>query len=229
MKPKKQTLVSVVSPRQNGWQRVRRALVVPLVAFSMFAGLLFLLNQPVETAAAAVQSAPAPENSSTETPSERAPQANILYVTADGSGIACTVAQPCKIQDAVNAAATGDEIHVAAGIHDDVVGNGTFTQTVQINKNVTLRGGYTTTNWLADPDPIANETILDGLNQGRVIRIFAAAPTIEGFTIRNGLATFGAGIYKQTIQGSVIRNNRIYGNSAIGGGESGGGYFHPGC
>ncbi|MBK9049926.1 MAG: right-handed parallel beta-helix repeat-containing protein [Chloroflexi bacterium] len=229
MRSKKQTLVSVVSPRQNGWQKIRRALVVPLVALGMFAGLLFLLNQPVEMAAAAVQPTLATENPATEAPNERAPQANILYVTADGSGTACTIAQPCKIQDAVNAAATGDEIHVAAGIHDDVVGNGTFTQTVQINKNVTLRGGYTTTNWLADPDPVANETILDGLNQGRVIRIFAAAPTIEGFTIRNGVATFGAGIYKQTLQGSVIRNNRIYANSAIGGAESGGGIYTQGA
>lgn len=221
MKYKKQTPVSVVSYPQTSWLKVRRALSVPVIALLMVAALLLAMGQPTQTAAAATQAAASSTNPVTETRAERgrAPEADILYVTTNGSGTACTIAQPCKIQDAVNAAANGNEIHVAAGVYNEVVGNGTFTQTVSVNKSVILRGGYTSTNWLADPDPIANETILDGDNEGRVIYIFGpVVVTVEGFTIRNGRAAdYGAGIYKATSTTSaLIQNNRFYNNVVTG-------------
>ena len=219
MNQKKETTVSDVFARRSVWVKVRRGLAVPFVALAMVSGLLLMLRQPVTTAAAATPPSTTPSGATLE----RTPTANILYVTATANGTLCTIADPCALQDAVDAAANGDEIHVAAGVYDDVVGNGTFTQTVQINKNVTLRGGYDSANWLAEPDPVANETILDGLNQGRAIYIFAASPTIEGFTIRNGYASTGAGIYKVTIQGSIIRNNRFYNNTVTGSGLQSGG------
>lgn len=230
MKSKTPLSVSTVPARLNPWQKIRPALLIPFLALGMLAGLLVLLNQPTAANAAATLSTPigSVNTNTTSQTRGRAPLANILYVTTNGSGAVCTIAQPCTLQDAVNASSSGDEIHVAAGLYNDVYGNGVFTQTVQVNKTITLRGGYTSTNWLAEPDPVANETILDGNNQGRVIYIFAAAPTIEGFTIRNGRATIGGGIYKVTIQGSLIQNNRIYNNTAIGGGASGAGIYTQG-
>jgi nitrous oxidase accessory protein NosD len=61
------------------------------------------------------------------------------------------------------------------------------TRLVGITKTLTLRGGYTYTNWTT-ADPAANPTVLDGAGAGRVIT--ATAPvTVENLTIRNGFGT----------------------------------------
>ncbi len=76
-----------------------------------------------------------------------------------------------SIQAAVDAAATGDVIKVAAGTYttvtmrprNDITTTGDVTQVVYLTKTVTIRGGYTTTNSFADPpDPVANPTISAG-------------------------------------------------------------------
>ena len=76
------------------------------------------------------------------------------YVAAGGD---CGGATPCyaTIQAAVDAASPGDEIRIAAGVYtdmsvrpkNDITTTGVVTQVVYISKTVTIRGGYTTTNW----------------------------------------------------------------------------------
>ena len=103
---------------------------------------------------------------------------------------------------------------------------GDLRQVVYISKTLTVRGGYTTTNWTA-PDPVANLTTLDALGQGRVMVITGEiSPTVEGLRLTGGdPAGLGGGIWGEddggglyvvtataTISGNEIVSNTVYGN-----------------
>ncbi|MFZ0545746.1 MAG: right-handed parallel beta-helix repeat-containing protein, partial [Candidatus Promineifilaceae bacterium] len=154
----------------------------------------------------------------------------ILYVTTDGAGTLCSIEQPCDLQTAADESEDGDEIRVAAGVYNDFAVTGSTTQTLRLVTSVLIEGGYTSTNWTADPDPVANETILDGNDQVRVVLILGPiSPTIRGFSIRSGQAVQGAGIYQPDANGNaVIKNNRIFNNTASGPGSQGGGGVYIG-
>ncbi|MCX7707998.1 MAG: hypothetical protein N2204_08335, partial [Anaerolineae bacterium] len=79
------------------------------------------------------------------------PSATVRYVAPGG---ACGGVTPCyaTIQAAVDAAAAGDEIRVAAGTYSGVTARGGSTQVVYLDKALTLRGGFTTANWTT-PNP----------------------------------------------------------------------------
>jgi hypothetical protein len=110
-----------------------------------------------------------------------------LFVNATGD---CGGSTPCysDIQAAVDAADEGDEIRVAGGTYSgtasvDIEGK-TYTQVVLITKSLTLRGGYSSTDWTTS-DP----TIIDAEGSGRGITIAGDGSqivTVEGFTITNG-------------------------------------------
>lgn len=133
------------------------------------------------------------------------------YVAVNGN---CNGASPCYavIQDAVSAAAPGDEIRVAAGTYSSVadvpsLNNGEFVarQLVAITETLTLRGGYSPTNWnVSDPD--AQPTILDAQGLGRVMVISGTvSPVISGFHITGGNATGLGGAL--SLPGWCTRNN----------------------
>ena len=125
------------------------------------------------------------------------PAALTRYVTTggnDGGGTSsCTPSSlPCRtVQQAVDVAANGDEIHVASGIYTGVQARNGVTQVVYINKTVALRGGYTTTldGWTT-PYPLTQPTTLDAGGLGRVVYITGdISPTLDGFIIAHGNAT----------------------------------------
>ena len=140
---------------------------------------------------------------------------------------------PCAtVQQAVDKAAAGDEIRVAAGTYSGVNTTGGYTQTVYLDKSVILRGGYTTTNWV-ESDPTANPTILDANHQGRVIFIYSGSPTIEGFTLQNGQPAANSGDVDDIHGGAIrirsggsptIQYNTIISNATVSGGQGGGIY-----
>ena len=134
------------------------------------------------------------------------------YVAPDGVDSAqCTVYNPCRTiqRAAANAAPTGNEIRVAAGY---------YTATVTLNKNLIVRGGFTTTNWVT-PNPQQNVTVLDAQGAEHAIQVpNNAIVTVSGFHITGGSSSLdGGGVYNQG--GTLtLENNQIYGNSADSGG-----------
>lgn len=152
----------------------------------------------------------------------RPSKAPLLAASASTVITVCKPAGVCdytSVQAAVSGASDGDVIKVAEGVY-----TGTSTCVVDIAKTITLQGGYTTTagamGWtISDPD--GHPTVLDGEGSRQVVCINAGDPTIEGFHVRNGQGTDGAGVY---VAGGepVVRRNRIYGNVAT---TSGGGVY----
>ena len=86
------------------------------------------------------------------------------YVAPGGE---CHGATPCyaTLQAAIDAASPGDELRVAQGVYTDVTAreyNLTYPQTVTqalfIDKSLTVRGGYTVTDWTT-AQPVAYPTV----------------------------------------------------------------------
>ena len=125
-------------------------------------------------------------------------------------GTDCGSAEPCyaTLQAAIDAASPDDEIRVAQGTYTDVTVreyNLTYPQTVTqvmfIDKSLTVRGGYTTTDW-ETAQPITYPTVIDpqGSGRGGLITIPAfhtsITVTLEGLSITNGYAEgSGGGLY----------------------------------
>lgn len=123
------------------------------------------------------------------------------FVATDGLDSAndCTDgAFPCAtIQHAVDVAAEGDELRVAAGTYTGTKSITrtwgtivyTYTQVAYVDKSLTLRGGYSAADWTEAPDPVANPTIIDAQHQGRGVTVVGTpgqVMTIDGFMITGG-------------------------------------------
>jgi uncharacterized repeat protein (TIGR01451 family) len=138
------------------------------------------------------------------------------YYVAPGGD--CGGETPCyaAVQAAVDAADDpGDVVKVAAGTYTDVHYRATLTQVVYISKTVTIRGGYTTTDWTASY-PMTQATTLDAQRQGRVLYVSGNVnPTLEGLRITGGYPRFstpGGGIYVDAAA-ITLKNCRIISNS----------------
>ncbi|MBN1889177.1 MAG: DUF11 domain-containing protein [Thermoflexales bacterium] len=116
------------------------------------------------------------------------------------------------LQLAIDAAQEGDLVKVAGMCAGVQVRDG-MTQTAYISKSISLRGGYTTTNWTM-PDPIANPTTLEAQESGRVIYITGnITPVIDGLIIIGGNSNDGGGIYSVDAHPRII-NTTITDNHA---------------
>jgi len=143
-----------------------------------------------------------------------------------------------SVQAAVDAASDGDIIKVATGTYTDTVthtlpsgyvnppASGVITQVVYISKTLTIRGGYTTTNWIIS-DPVANPATLDAESSKRTIFIGGGITvTLENLHITGGDAAglggdawgdAGGGVYVTNVAATLIGND-IYSNTADSGG-----------
>ena len=126
-----------------------------------------------------------------------------------------------SIQEAINAAAPGSKIVIAAG---------TYEGRLEINKNVKLRGAG------ADETVISGGGVLRGGVNGGVVSISSPAQVkITGVTITGGFVEAGrhggsgGGVYNSgtlTLSSSVIDNNTV--TSTFFGGPAGGGIYSTG-
>ncbi|MGD2146651.1 MAG: choice-of-anchor Q domain-containing protein [Anaerolineae bacterium] len=127
------------------------------------------------------------------------------------------------VQDAVDAAASGDVIKVAEGAYTDVHARDGITQVVYISKTLTIQGGYTTSDWTS-PYPLAHATKLDARQLGRVMVITGTiSPTVAGLHLTGGDATgLGSAYYELDAGGglyvlgatAVISGNAVFSNSS---------------
>jgi predicted outer membrane repeat protein len=124
----------------------------------------------------------------------------IISVVAQGDTIYVPDDYP-TIQEAIDASENGDSV---------VVRVGTYAENINfLGKAIRVMG-----------EQGADKTFIGGTLAGSVVTFANGEGTssiLEGFTLTNGDASYGGGIY---CQGSspTIRNNTITGNSALGGG-----------
>lgn len=145
----------------------------------------------------------------------------VRYVRSDGSdGLnACTnPVNPCaSIQQAVDQAATADEIRVAGGSYQGLTARQGITQVVYISKSVTILGGYNAD--FSDQEPQLNPTVVDAGHQGRVIYISSGTMVnLAGLRLVNGWSSgSGGGIHSQAAR-LVIQDTAVLSSQAQFGG-----------
>jgi len=114
-------------------------------------------------------------------------------------------------------ASIGAALDLALDSDTVYVAEGTYEETIALNRNVALMGGFPTGGGVRDVS--AHETIIDAKELGRVITTrLNSATLVDGFTVTGGRAERGGGIY--ALGRSIFRNLKIVNNSAssMGGG-----------
>ncbi len=150
----------------------------------------------------------------------------VRYVAPGGD---CGGASPCyaTIQAAVDAAENGDELRIAEGTYTGVSTEDGKTALVHLRQrdiDLTLRGGYTTSDW-THADPAAHPVVLDAQGQGVVIYVAcngcSHSTTFDGLQITGGYANesvtgveSGAGIHIEDMPHVTIQNCEVYSNTA---------------
>lgn len=167
------------------------------------------------------------------------PVTRYVATTGADSGNCSSPDKPCRtIQYAVNQSFSGDTILVAQGVYTDTsLDPCQFLRTRSVvcfvDKRLTIRGGYSATDW-AEADPARNPTIIDGGSSHRGVAVVGYQTTdahleMTGFIIRNCRAegpayandptpiSFGGGMLvlhaSITLRDMVFRNNKVQGPS----------------
>jgi len=145
-------------------------------------------------------------------------EARIVYVSPQGNdannGLSWATAKR-TVQAAINAATPagsfGAQVWVKAGV---------YNERITLRSQVHVFGGFAGNETSRSQRNLcANETVLDGQQGGSVVTVPANTlnATIDGFTLRNGLAGDGGGIAMSGDGTVVISNNFIVDNQANGG------------
>ncbi len=122
----------------------------------------------------------------------------VRYLSPTGSDTTnCTQAsQPCQtVQYAIDQAAAGDALYLAAGAYSGVQTRNDILQVAYVDKNLSLSGGYSAD--FSSRSPETDPSILDAGLAGRVVYLPAnISLTLDGVQLKNGsLNKYGNGIY----------------------------------
>ncbi|OQY46781.1 MAG: hypothetical protein B6242_06835, partial [Anaerolineaceae bacterium 4572_78] len=111
------------------------------------------------------------------------------------------------VQGAMNLANDGDTIKVAGTCTEVTSGASSLglTQTLYIDKNITIRGGYSQTNWALPPNPRVYTSTLNADKKGRVIYVASGVnATVQDLVLINGnSARSGGGTGGEDAGGAV--------------------------
>ena len=143
---------------------------------------------------------------------ESAP-AGVWYVDAAGSGDGRSWKSAfATIQQAIAAAAAGQEIWVRAGTYR-------LTAEIVVDKSIALYGGFAGNEKKQEKRARDSETVLSPVS-GRSMSLAANDVIVNGFTFSGGNASYGGGVFAQNVKGVVIDNCRFEDNRAslLGGG-----------
>jgi hypothetical protein len=138
---------------------------------------------------------------------------------SDGANTCTNVASPCRtIQHAVTVAQAGDEVRVAQGTYTGQMETDIWPATVLINKDIALLGGYNAN--FTQRNAAINITTIDGQQKpGSVIIVLGPSARVDGFTIINGRAQQGAGVWvgnwETTMPFVTLSNNVIENNHTV--------------
>lgn len=152
-------------------------------------------------------------------------QETIWYVSQNGSGNGSSWTQASgDLQSMIDNASAGDQVWVKQGSYQRSVG-----ENFSLKESVSVYGGFPDTEnpGIDDRNPQSFETILNG-NQSRVLQAsgvlepLSTATIFDGFTLQNGYANVGAGIWAYncdaTFRNLTIKNNTSF--QGLGGGLS---------
>ena len=143
---------------------------------------------------------------------------NVWYVSTDGTGNGTSWGLASNnLQQIIDNAVYGDEVWVKQGIYQRSEG-----LSFSVKDGVSVYGGFpasTDVPVFDDRNPSLYETILEG-NQARVLNAstnaaqgISSTTIIDGFTLRNGYDTSGAGLYVHRCH-ATFRNLKIVDNTS---------------
>ncbi|MCB0036484.1 MAG: hypothetical protein KDE51_20770, partial [Anaerolineales bacterium] len=130
----------------------------------------------------------------------------------------CTLAtNPCAtVQHAINQASPADSVHVSVGTYNDVftatISSEVVTQTLLVNKPITVVGGFNSADLFTQFQPITNVVRFAGQGDRVVYVTEGVTATLEGLFISDGFDPIaGGGIYNQgadlTLKGVILERN----------------------
>ena len=183
-------------------------------------------------AGADADNAPRPQRQGFDAGAYEATAANdVCFARIQSSGAIFSATTALAVQRAIDAATGATETIQVAGTCIDVNTRGGLRQAIHLDKSLTLRGGYTPSNWLV-AYPITQPTTINASNLGRALYVSGpATPTIRDLRFTGGDAAglgggpvigqdAGGGVYVLSATAALV-NNTIELNA----GERGGGVY----
>jgi beta-lactam-binding protein with PASTA domain len=142
---------------------------------------------------------------------------NAASTAASPNGQSWATAYPA-IQPGVDAAASGDEVWVAAESYTS-----TTAEVVSLKSGVTLYGGFAGTETAREQrDWASNITIIDRQQARRCVTATDATSTVDGFVLQYGKAEHGSGMHFGTAANCTFLRNTAPEQYSHGGGMYGG-------
>ena len=143
-----------------------------------------------------------------------------IYEAGTNPGSEYSSADSQAVRDAIAGAGDGDVVAVAGYCAGVKAFPGGIVATVLISDDITLRGGYTSTGWIYDPDTYT--TTLDAQRSGRVVYMAGGSnATLDSMHVISGTSPndqCGGGIHIATGAMATVTHSTVFSNTSNHGG-----------